>query len=170
MRRADSYYIISTRAGIYRTLKKISELNDLNASCTLLFFASGKNLHLTRCCSHRPGYGPPTLVVDVTDTYATDDLKPNARAQTSIRICNSHLLFPIKHHHHIHFYSIYNLYIKSTLQTSHPTHHSSTIHNALLHYRHHRPLRCLHDRGHAGLHQACNPLSRHRKYPPMLRR
>ena len=56
MRRADSYYIISTRVGIYRTLEKISELNDLNASCILLFFASGTSIYLTRFCSHRPGY------------------------------------------------------------------------------------------------------------------
>lgn len=48
IRRADSYYIISTRGSISHTLQKTWDLTDSNASCTLLTLASEESFSLDK--------------------------------------------------------------------------------------------------------------------------
>ena len=60
--------------------------------------------------SHRHGSVSPTLAVDVTDVYVTDDLKPNACEQMSIKTYKFPPTSQIQqyHHnqsHHIHIHS-----------------------------------------------------------------
>ena len=152
-------------------LEENAQGSMIRSQASLLNPAIGAKIDLTRCW-FSSSWQPPTLVIDVIGACLTDDLKPNAREQTSIRVCKipstssdqtavaAASLYPF-------LLSLQVIKQTHNPQKKTPKPYPSNIHNALFHHRRHRPRRCLHH-GHASLQQARNPLPRSRRHPSML--